>query len=199
MTIYENPLFLEKLRRGFKTFNRFMLLMWRLGLGNWLNAWPKVGGRIMVITHTGRKSGTRRQTPVNYAIVDGDIYCTAGFGPGSDWYRNLLANPNVEVWLPEGWWSGTAEDVSDQKERLYLLRQALIASGFAARLAGINPLTITDGELDAATTDYRLVRIRRLAARTGRQGPGDLAWVWPLATMVLLPLVLLRRSRNRSS
>jgi deazaflavin-dependent oxidoreductase (nitroreductase family) len=197
MTIYENPLYLEKLRQGFKYFNRFMLLMWRLGLGNWLNAWPKVVGRIMVITHTGRKSGLRRQTPVNYAILDGDIYCTAGYGSGSDWYRNMLANPNVEVWLPEGWWSGIAEDITGQKEHLFLMRQVLIASGFAARLAGINPLTVTDGELDAMTADYRLIRIRRLAPRTGHEGPGDLAWVWVLATMILLPLVFLRRPRRR--
>ena len=198
MTLYDNPLFLEELRQGFKYFNRFMLLMWRLGFGNWVNAWPKVGGRIMVITHTGRKSGARRQTPVNYAIVDGDIYCTAGFGSGSDWYRNLLSNSKVEVWLPEGWWSGIAEDVTNEKDRLTLLRQVLIASGFAARLAGINPLAITDAELDAETVEYRLIRIRRLTPRTGRDGPGDLAWIWPLATLILLPLAFLQRGGRRS-
>jgi deazaflavin-dependent oxidoreductase (nitroreductase family) len=198
MTLYDNPLFLEELRQGFKYFNRFMLLMWRLGFGNWVNAWPKVGGRIMVITHTGRKSGARRHTPVNYTIVAGDIYCTAGFGSGSDWYRNILTNPEVEVWLPEGWWSGIAEDVTDEKDRLPLLRQVLIASGFAARLAGINPLSITDAELDAKTADYRLIRIQPLTPRTGRDGPGDLAWIWPLATLILLPLAFLRGSRRRS-
>jgi hypothetical protein len=70
----------ERLRQGFKHFNRFMMLMWRLGLGPWVNAWPEVGGRIMVITHTGRKTGIRRRTPVNYTIADGEVYCTSGFG-----------------------------------------------------------------------------------------------------------------------
>ena len=74
----------QDLRQGFKYFNRFMLLMWRLGLGRWINLWPEVGGRIMVITHTGRKTGMRRRTPVNYTIANGDIYCTAGFGGVSD-------------------------------------------------------------------------------------------------------------------
>lgn len=32
----------NRLRQGFKALNRWMLLLWRLGLGNWLNAWPKV-------------------------------------------------------------------------------------------------------------------------------------------------------------
>ena len=70
-----------------------MLLMWRFGLGTWLNVWPSVIGQIMVLTHTGRKSGLKRHTPVNYALVEGEIYCTAGYGRGSDWYRNIEANP----------------------------------------------------------------------------------------------------------
>jgi len=185
----------QQLRQGFKYFNRFMMLMWRLGLGPWLNAWPEVGGRIMVIAHTGRKTGLRRTTPVNYAIADGELYCTSGFGSGSDWYRNIMANPQVEVWLPDGWWAGVAEDVTDSQARLPLLRQVLIDSGLAARAASINPATMTNEELDAATASYRLIRIRRTHARTGPGGPGDLAWVWPLATLILLPLVLFRRKR----
>jgi deazaflavin-dependent oxidoreductase (nitroreductase family) len=187
----------EKLRQGFKYFNRFMLLMWRLGLGPWVNFWPEAVGRIMVITHTGRKSGLKRQTPVNYAIIDGDIYCTAGFGGDSDWYLNIMADPEVEVWLRDGWWSGVAEDTSENERRLPLLRQVLIAGGFAAPLfGGINPTTATDDELAEATADYRLIRIRRTEARTGPGGPGDLSWVWPLAAMILLPIMLFRRRRR---
>jgi hypothetical protein len=55
---------------------------------------------------------------------------------------------------------------------------------------------MTNEELDAATADYRLIRIRRTEARTGPGGPGELAWVWPLATMLLLPLVLFRRRKR---
>ncbi len=187
----------ENLRQAFKYFNRFMLLMWRLGLGSWLNAWPSVIGQIMVLTHTGRKSGLKRHTPVNYALVDGEHYCTAGFGRSSDWYRNLQANPSVEVWLPDGWWAGVAEEVTEPETRLPLLRQVLIGSGFAARaFGGIDPRTITDEALKAATTEYYLLHIRRTAACTGSGGPGDLAWVWPLGVMCLLPLAL--RSRRRS-
>ncbi len=185
----------DQLRQGFKQFNRFMLGLWRLGLGPWVNLWPEVGGRIMVIRHTGRKTGIVRYTPVNYTIADGDIYCTAGFGSISDWYRNILAHPEVEVWLPDGWWAGLAQDVSETSTRIPLLRQVLIASGFAARAAGIDPISMTNKQLEAATADYRLIRIQRTEARTGPGGPGDLAWVWPLATMILLPLILLRRRR----
>jgi deazaflavin-dependent oxidoreductase (nitroreductase family) len=187
----------ETLRQGFKHFNRFMLFMWRLGLGPWVNAWPDVGGRIMVISHTGRKSGLKRQSPVNYAIVDGELYCTAGFGKGTDWYRNITANPKVEVWLPDGWWTGVAEEVTDGSRRLALLREVLIGSGIVAPAMGVNPMTMTDAALDAATSEYRLIHIRRTAACTGSGGPGDLAWVWPVTTFVLMAMLLPRRGRRR--
>ncbi len=187
----------EALRQGFKYFNRFMLLMWRLGLGPWVNVWPEGLGRIMVLTTTGRKSGLPRRTPVNYATVDGEVYCTAAFGETCDWYRNVRANPDVEIWLPDGWWAGEAEEVKDSPRRIPLLREVLIASAFAARAAGIDPHTMPDADLDDLTREYKLFRIRRRAARTGPDGPGDLAWIWPLATAVLGLWLLIRPGRGR--
>jgi len=183
----------QRLREGFRYLNRFMLLMWRLGLGAWLNAWPEVLGRYLVLTHTGRKSGLARRTPINYALVDGEIYCTAGFGPISDWYRNTQANPNVQIWLPDGWWQGMVEDISDDENRLPILREVLIGSGFAAVVAGVNPRKLTDTEIDHLTHPYRVLHLRRTQPRTGPGGPGDLAWVWPLTTMLLLPLAMRKR------
>jgi deazaflavin-dependent oxidoreductase (nitroreductase family) len=180
----------EKLRQMFKYFNHFMLLMWRLGLGPWVNIWPDVVGRIMVITHTGRVTGLRRRTPVNYAIVDGEIYCVAAYGGSTDWYRNIVANPEVEVWLPDGWWAGEMADISDSEDRLLLIRQVLIAAGFATPMfARFDPKSISDVELDELTKVYRLVRIRRTSARTGPGGPGELSMVWPLVVTILIPLL----------
>lgn len=183
-----DPRLAEFLRRAFWWLNRFMIFMWRLGLGIWLND-ARTSGQIMVITHIGRKSGLRRQTPVNYAIVDGELYCLAGFGRTSDWYLNVRAQPKVEIWLPHGRWMGEVNDVTDSPHYANLIRQVLIGSGFAALLAGINPRTMSDDELVAATRGYRLLHIRRTGATTGPGGPGDLAWVWPIATAFLLLLL----------
>lgn len=177
------------LRNSFRYFNKFMLLLFRLGLGSYGNG-TRWGGWIMVLSQRGRKTGLLRRTPLNYAFVNGDVYCLAGFGAQADWYRNILATPEVEVWLLDGRWAGIAEDVSDHPQRLELLRKVLVASGFASYAAGIDPLKLDDESLDALTQNYCLVRIRRKDALTGPGGPGDLAWVWPLATFILLPLAL---------
>lgn len=196
MTI-TNPETEKKLRRGFKIFNIFMTGMWRLGLGKWINAWPEVGGRILVITHHGRKSGKRYRTPVNYCEVNGDIYCTAGFGSGADWYQNILVNPQVEVWMPDSWWAAIAEDASTSLEARGILRKVLIASGFAARIFGIDPKTMPDEEVDELLKIYRIIRLRRVAPRTGKDGPGDLAWIWPLTSFLFFFLWLCKRPRKQ--
>ncbi len=172
-----------------------MLTMWRLGLGRWFKVWPEISGSVMVLIHTGRKTGIKRYQPLNYAIVDEDIYCVAAFGDISDWFRNIKASPNIEVWLPDGWWAGVAEDISDSPARIQLIRQVMIGSGFAAYIAGLNPHKMTDEELEVESPKYRLLRIRRSAARTGPGGPGDLEWLWQLASIILLGVVLLRRRR----
>jgi hypothetical protein len=122
----------------------------------------------------------------------------AGFGRVADWYQNLLANPAVEIWLPAGWYAGIAEDVTGLPagEKAAIMRQVLINSGFAARIAGIDAARMSDEQLLAATGRYHLVRIRCTAARTGPGGPGDLTWVWPLVTTFLIALLLLRRKRQ---
>ena len=104
---------MNSLRKFFHSMNRFMVWMWKTGWGKWINFWPAGLGRIMVIKHRGRRSGKEYLTPVNYAIVDGEVYCTAGFGSISDWYRNMLVNPQVELWLPDGKHAGCAEDISE--------------------------------------------------------------------------------------
>jgi deazaflavin-dependent oxidoreductase (nitroreductase family) len=136
--------------------------MWKIGLGKAINIWPSGIGRIMVIKHRGRRSGREYLTPVNYAIVEGQIYCIAGFGSISDWYRNTLVNPNVELWLPEGKKFFCAEDVSDSPDRLFLLRQVAIASGFAGPLLGINQKKLDDKQLDEVSKDYRLVHFTEM-------------------------------------
>jgi len=182
----------ERLRQLFKIVNRFMLLMWRLGFRKWMNICPPLFGKIFVITHTGRKTGLLRRTPANYTIIDDQIYCMVGFGKISDWYLNMLKNPSIEIWLPNSWWEGFAEEVIDKEKALPVLRQLIKDSGFAGLLFGLNAYKMSDEQLYSATKGYRLMRIQRTKRLYGKGGPGDLAWIWLISLLLLILMCLFR-------
>jgi len=62
-----------------------------LGLG------PLIGRLILLLTTTGRVTSKPRITPLQYEEVDGEFYVGATRGLKSDWVKNILANPTVEV------------------------------------------------------------------------------------------------------
>ena len=181
------------LQRSFRYLNRCMVLMYRLGMAPLVNCFPPLFGQIMILTHTGRKSGKKYQSGLNFAQMNGDIYCTAGFGSESDWYRNIIANPQVEVWINNHWHRCSVEEISNTIENIDIMRQVLVCSGFAAYAAGINPRKLSDEALFEITSSYRLLRLRRAEARTGPGGPGDLAWINTLLLMLILPVVFRKR------
>ena len=59
-----------------------------------------VAGRLpgfAIVTHVGRRSGTRRTTPVNL-FRDGDRYVIAlTYGPDSQWVKNVLAAGGCDI------------------------------------------------------------------------------------------------------
>ena len=63
------------------------------------------GAPVCLLTMTGRKSGRRLTTPLIYLPVGDDVILVASQGGMADhpvWYRNLLADPRVEIqWLGE--------------------------------------------------------------------------------------------------
>ena len=185
---------LESLRTRLKGMNRWMVLLWRTGLGRWADAWPAGLGRLMVIEHVGRTSGTSYRTPVNFTRCGPDLFCLAGFGPQTDWYRNVLADPEIAVWLPDGRWTATAAEASRDPDRLPLVRKVLIDSGFASRAIGLDPRVADEETLAAATETYRLLRITPREREDAADGPGDLAWVWwPIGIAFLIGRMLGRR------
>jgi hypothetical protein len=114
----------------------------------------------------------------------------AGFGRVSDWYRNMLKTPQVEVWLPNSWWAGVAEEVQDKASALPTLRQVIKDSGFAGLMFGLNAYKMSDEQLAKATQDYRLIHIRRTERLGGHGGPGNLAWVWLIPAVVIVFSIL---------
>jgi deazaflavin-dependent oxidoreductase (nitroreductase family) len=67
----------------------------------------------LLLTHTGRKSGTRYVTPLQYEKIDGSYWVGAGRGPKADWYRNILIDPHVYVQVDRCAFDCVAQPVTD--------------------------------------------------------------------------------------
>lgn len=71
---------------------RIPILFYRLRLG-WL-----FGNRALLLTHTGRNTGKPRQAVLEVIGYDKPIhYVASGFGEKSNWYKNIMANPDVTI------------------------------------------------------------------------------------------------------
>ena len=73
---------------------RAPIWFYRIGLGGLL------GGRFLLLNHLGRKSGQVRQNVLEVVRRDAqaDAYLVAsGFGEKADWYKNVMAHPDVKI------------------------------------------------------------------------------------------------------
>ncbi len=78
-----------------------------LGLG------PLLGPLILLLTTTGRKSGRPRVTPLQYEEIDGCFYIGAMRGRGADWFRNLSADPRVQLQVGARRFSAVAQPITN--------------------------------------------------------------------------------------
>ena len=73
---------------------RAPIWFYRLGLGGLF------GKRFILLTHTGRKTGKPRQAVlevVQYNKEKGAYVVASGFGEKSDWYQNVIINPDIII------------------------------------------------------------------------------------------------------
>jgi deazaflavin-dependent oxidoreductase (nitroreductase family) len=166
---------LPALDRAFRILNRFYVLpAIKAGLGP-LHSNPLTGSWMLLRT-TGRRTGRPREVALGYAILDGRVYCSAGFGERTAWYRNLLADPRVEIVLPAGGFAGIAERVADPAELDRAWRALIRALGVLGR-GFVCPADAPAERLAAATANLPLVRIRVSGLAGGPADPGGRAWV----------------------
>ncbi len=90
-----------------KNVQRIHQRLYGSGMG-WLVGWI-----ILLLEHTGRKSGRRYATPLQYEIINGSYYVGAARGTKADWYRNILVNPQIRVKVGRHGFDGWAEPITD--------------------------------------------------------------------------------------
>jgi deazaflavin-dependent oxidoreductase (nitroreductase family) len=80
---------------------------------------------LLLLTHTGARTGTQRTNPLAY-FRDGDRYVVVASKGGAptnpDWYYNVLANPKVTLEVGVERLDATAEAASpEERERLWAM------------------------------------------------------------------------------
>jgi deazaflavin-dependent oxidoreductase (nitroreductase family) len=97
----------RKAPRTFWRLIRVPQLLYALGLG------PLIGGFVLLLTTKGRKSGKRRVVPLQYEEDQGVFYIGSARGTDADWFRNILANPEVELQIGSRHYRGLAHPITD--------------------------------------------------------------------------------------
>ncbi len=92
------------------------------------------GKPMVLVTHTGARSGTRRTTPLVCSTADGtptgDLVIIASMGGAPQhpaWYHNLVAHPEVTVEYGTDTYTARAREVhGDERQRLYDQQAAIM-------------------------------------------------------------------------
>jgi deazaflavin-dependent oxidoreductase (nitroreductase family) len=166
----------------------------RAGLGAWF-ATP-IGGYVLLMRVRGRKSGRLIDVPLSYLVAEGAPWVCAGFGPATQWFRNIQADQQVEVTLPGRTFAAVAEEVLDPEVRARIVPALVRAVGLPGALGGVDPRHDPDERILEAYGWVPLVRLRPVGDPivAGPDDPGGTAWIWRQALVALLMLVLVRRT-----
>lgn len=170
---------------------RSPLLLFRMGLGK------LIGQLFMVLTTFGRKSGEPRRAVIEYHTWKGRKYVFSAWGEKSQWYRNILANPNVTIQTVQGTehvrarrLTTTAElnDAFDMIENTEVLRKFIETM---TTVAIDRELFLRDRER------FYVLTFEPTAAACPPPQEADLAWVPPLLLGLLTLLVLIGLLKKR--
>jgi deazaflavin-dependent oxidoreductase (nitroreductase family) len=161
------------------------LTLWRMGLGRLL------GGVMVVITHTGRKSGLPRRTMTEYQRDGETIYVPVAFGDRAQWYQNIAADPRVTLQTDRGARSMLAHRVTGDEElgRVYDLIKARNPLMFSAYLKSIGVEESREGII-AGKDRVTFLAFEPTLDSTPPPLLADLIWLWPVLLVVLVILIL---------
>lgn len=84
------------------------------------------GAPMILVTHTGAKSGVERTTPLVYSRDGEQVVIIASMGgapKNPQWFHNMKANPKVRVEIGTESFDATAEVLTDGPERQRLFDQ----------------------------------------------------------------------------
>lgn len=154
-------------RRFLRVIKRPPQVLYAIGLG------PLYGRLVLLLTTTGRKTGLPRVTPLQYEEVDGAFYVASALGDGSDWFRNIVADPHVAVRVRSRSFAGIAEPITDVRRVAdfleYRLERHPKMVGAIMRREGLPP-NPSRADIEDYAARRALVIIREVDSASGQRG-----------------------------
>ena len=104
---------------------------------------------VLLLTTRGRRTGLPRTGAVSFMpLPNGHYVIFSGWGVGSNWYRNLRAEPRVWLQVGRRRMLGTATVVEDPNRRAELMRQMAQRSSGCGPPRAVRPLLKLSGVFD---------------------------------------------------
>lgn len=163
---------IDKENFGSSFYKKLKLFAWETGLGPVINVRPDVLGQQAVFYFPGRSGKFscpcfEKNGKILLALTEKELESIRDL---------LLQNPGVELWMRNGWFSGTARLLSDE-EKNEIAETVSDEQFFGHMLRNFIKPTLK--------THY-LLEAERHAPCTGTEGPGSKAWIWAAAALALL-------------
>jgi deazaflavin-dependent oxidoreductase (nitroreductase family) len=191
-------------KSAFKWADRFLVVpLHEAGLATWLGN-PLTGWQCLLTT-TGRRSGQPRPAPLGYIVMDRAAWVLAGYGPVTAWYRNILADPHVELRLPgRAPFPALAEEVPDAVRRARVIPPLCRSMALPGSAIGCFPPLASDERILECVSWVPLVRVSPADGRPlapGPDDPGGRGWIARQAAALgaILVLSLALRGLGRRS
>ncbi|MEU0337503.1 nitroreductase family deazaflavin-dependent oxidoreductase [Streptomyces bobili] len=144
---------------------RAPLLLFRAGLG------PVLGKRFLLLHHVGRRTGCDHHVVlevVTHEALFPGWTVASGFGPGSDWYRNLRAHPKTVIQVGNRYHAVTALFLSPDDGARIMADYARRHPRTARRLCAFMGLPV-DGSETSFRAAGRVIPFVRLEAADGQR------------------------------
>ena len=139
-----------------KALNARMVANYRRGIGP-----TRI---VLLLTTIGRKSGLPRVTPLQFEAVDDAYFVASARGPEADWFKNILANPDVHVTMRRREFDAIAEPIVEPARiadfiELRLRRHPIMVR-LIMHLADGLPLRFTRADLEELCKGKAMVILR---------------------------------------
>lgn len=148
---------------------------------------------MLVLTTRGRNSGLPRHTMVSAVDVDGQDYIVSGWGPRSQWVKNIKNDPLVTVQVYQRTYSARIRRIADLEEFSRVVEKMFQTGGdshFKPWLASLG-IEYSPDDMTAKRDRISMYGFDPI----DQEGPAplrrDLAWVFPLILVIIFIIIWL--------